>query len=452
MYRRTPIHPLLLLLFVSAGVLLPAVPGCAQVTNMDVNSDLPYTFLPPGARSAGMGGAFTALADDSTAAYSNPAGLLNLSRPEASMEIRHQVFSTPIADGPGSYQVGPDGSLTAFPPYTSYASRSTGLSFLSYTYPKPAWSLGVFRAEVTRFSISAQPDPIDGPGNYRSLAPRDIRADLLIEVYGVAGAWRATPTLWIGGAVTAQKITFSARQLDRRDLHLHWGQHAAADDTAPAGTLGVLWRPSPDWRIGAVFRGGANLDASYAFICGEHPSGARPYVCTRDHVPNGQPDPALSGGTKFKVPDVWSVGVAYALNDRVTASVQYDRIEYSQLLDGLKDSLTVRTDPNAYAISDAGDVHFGIEALSRAGSAHALAFRVGAWKEHQHSLRYRGDLVDAPNAREEVAVALFSTPIGDEWHGTAGLGLTVGARWQFDLAADFSKYRDDYVLSSVVRF
>ena len=284
------------------------------------------------------------------------------------MEIRHQIFSTPIADGPGSYQVGPDGSLAAFPPYTTYTSRSTGLSYLSYTYPKPAWSVGVFRSEVTRFSISAQPDQIDGPGDYRALAPRDIRADLLIEVYGVAGAWRATPTLWIGGAVTAQKMTFSARQLDRRDPHLNWGQHASGDDTAPAGTLGILWRPTRDWRVGAVYRGGANLDASYAFTCGERPSGARPYICTQEHVPNGEPVPSLSGRTKFKVPDVYSLGVAYALNDRVTASVQYDRIEYSQLLDGLSNSLTVRTDPSAYAISDAGDVHFGIEALSRAGS------------------------------------------------------------------------------------
>ena len=433
-------------------LLLAAGAAAAQITNMDVNSDLPYTFLPPGARSAAMGGAFTALADDATAAYSNPAGLLSLSRAEVSMEVRHQRFTTPIADGPGSYGVAPDGSLDAFPPYTGYESSSTGLSFLSYTYPRPAWSLGVFRSEVTRFSITAQPDPIDGPGNFREISPRDIRADLLIEVYGAAAAWRATPKLWIGAAVTAQRMTYSAHQLDRRDPALHWGQRAEGRDTAPSGTVGVLWRPTEALRFGAAFRGGANLDASYSFTCGMRPTGARPYLCQRDHIPNGDPVPSLSGRTKFKVPDVWSVGVAYGLTETVTASVQYDRIAYSQLVDGLRNSLTVATDPNGYRIDDADDVHFGIEALAHTRSGRVLALRGGAWKESQHSLRYQGGLVTGPNGREEVAVALFSTPIGDEWHATAGVGFTARERLQLDLAADLSKYRDSYVVSTVIRF
>jgi long-chain fatty acid transport protein len=437
------------------ALLLALVSGVAmaQVTNMDVNSDLPYTFLPPGARSAGMGGAFTALADDATAAYSNPAGLLSLSRAEVSMEVRHQRFTTPFANGPGSYGVAADGSLDSFPPYTGYESNSTGLSFLSYTYPRPAWSFGVFRTEVTRFSITARPEAIEGPVNFSEIAPRDIRADLLIEVFGAAAAWRATPKLWIGGAVTAQRMTYSAHQLDRRDPALNWGQRAEGRDTGPAGTVGVLWHPTESLRFGAAYRGGANLDASYSFTCGQRPPfGARPFICQRDDIPNGQTVPSLSGKTKFKVPDVWSVGVAYGLTETVTASVQYDHIAYSQLVDGLRNSLTVTSDPKGYRIDDADDIHFGIEALARRRSGGVLALRGGAWKESQHSLRYQGGLVAGPNAREQVAVALFSTPIGDEWHATAGIGYTSRGRLQLDLAADLSKYRDSYVLSTVIRF
>ena len=36
---------------------------------------LQLSFSDPGARSAGLGGAFVALADDATAAFANPAGL-----------------------------------------------------------------------------------------------------------------------------------------------------------------------------------------------------------------------------------------------------------------------------------------------------------------------------------------------------------------------------------------
>lgn len=45
----------------------------------------------PGARSLAMGGAFVALADDATTAYSNPAGLTILERPEISLEDRKSV-------------------------------------------------------------------------------------------------------------------------------------------------------------------------------------------------------------------------------------------------------------------------------------------------------------------------------------------------------------------------
>ena len=424
--------------------------AAAQVTNMDVNSDLPYTFLPPGARSAGMGGAFTALADDATAAYSNPAGLLQLSRPEVSVEVRHQTFETPIADGPGSYGVAPDGSLASFPPYTDYGSDATGLSFLSYTWPKPRWAVGLFRTEVTRFSIEARTDQIDGPAEFREIAPFDIRADLAIEIWGAAFAWRATPKLWLGGAVTVQQLDYEAHQLDRRDADREWGQRASGDDAAPSGTLGVLVRPTDALRVGLAWRGGAKLDARYSFTCGTRQVGfGRPAICRNQGIPDGQPVPSLSGDTTFKVPDVWTLGVAFALSESLTASVQYDRIEYSDLLDGMRNSLTVDTDPAGYSIDDAGDLHFGVEGLTETRGGGTVAVRAGAWLEHQHSLRYRGSLAAG---REELAVALFSTPIGDEWHATAGLGFTAGGRVQIDLAADLSHYRDTYLVSTVVRF
>lgn len=40
-----------------------------------------------------------ALADDATAAFANPAGLVQLVRPEVSVEGRHWSFSTPFTLG-----------------------------------------------------------------------------------------------------------------------------------------------------------------------------------------------------------------------------------------------------------------------------------------------------------------------------------------------------------------
>jgi hypothetical protein len=58
-----------------------------------------FSFSNPGARSLGFGGAFVALADDATAAFANPAGLVQLSRPEVSVEGKLWYFSTPFTEG-----------------------------------------------------------------------------------------------------------------------------------------------------------------------------------------------------------------------------------------------------------------------------------------------------------------------------------------------------------------
>lgn len=50
--------------------------------------NLQFNFSDPGARSLGFGGAFIGLADDATAAFANPAGLVQLGKPEVSIEVR----------------------------------------------------------------------------------------------------------------------------------------------------------------------------------------------------------------------------------------------------------------------------------------------------------------------------------------------------------------------------
>lgn len=55
-----------------------------------------FSFSNPGARSMGFGGAFAALADDATAAFANPAGLVQLAAPEVTLEVRHWSSSIPF--------------------------------------------------------------------------------------------------------------------------------------------------------------------------------------------------------------------------------------------------------------------------------------------------------------------------------------------------------------------
>ena len=90
-----------------------------------------------------MGGAFTARADDATAVYANPAGLIQLSRPEVSIEGRRWEHANRFLNG--GTQLDPD-SLDGLI-YDETDDSTSGLSFLSGFYPSKSgrWVVGLFR-------------------------------------------------------------------------------------------------------------------------------------------------------------------------------------------------------------------------------------------------------------------------------------------------------------------
>jgi long-subunit fatty acid transport protein len=114
-----------------------------------------FSFSNPGARSLGLGGAFAAIADDATAAFANPAGLTQLTRPEVSIEGRQWRYSTPFAVG-GRVSGEPTGIGLDTPIRTGVSEfDSTSLSFLSFVYPGRDWTLAVSRHQSARFEASA---------------------------------------------------------------------------------------------------------------------------------------------------------------------------------------------------------------------------------------------------------------------------------------------------------
>ena len=80
---------LTLVIGIAAVLTMTAVPAHAQ-TGQTAQIPLQFDFLNPGARSLALGSAFTAVADDATAAFTNPAGLTYLIKPEVSAEFRYR--------------------------------------------------------------------------------------------------------------------------------------------------------------------------------------------------------------------------------------------------------------------------------------------------------------------------------------------------------------------------
>src|SRR6478752_8631824 len=142
---------------------LAVLSQCASaVTDSDVNSVIPFNLANPGARSLGMGGAFLGLSDDSTAAYTNPAGLTQLSETEISIEGRHTEYSVPFVNG-GSTPIDPFDTEAL---HAASASNSiNNMSFLSIVIPRDRWAFALFRDEVIHydntFEGSLEPETID---------------------------------------------------------------------------------------------------------------------------------------------------------------------------------------------------------------------------------------------------------------------------------------------------
>ena len=78
----------LLAVLIGASLVGVAAPAFA-ITDEEGNASIQFAFVPPGARSLGMGGAFVGRADDATAAYTNPAG------PDAAAGVRDRRGGPP---------------------------------------------------------------------------------------------------------------------------------------------------------------------------------------------------------------------------------------------------------------------------------------------------------------------------------------------------------------------
>lgn len=145
-----------------AAILGGALPAAAQVevpfgTIISEQAQASFVLLGAGARAAGMGGAFTAVADDATAASFNPAGLAQLLVPEASLVVDYRRIRDRFVDFTSFDQVPPlplTDSSTAF--------DHPDLSFLSITLPARwlgrRWAFQLSDQELVDFTYESDLD------------------------------------------------------------------------------------------------------------------------------------------------------------------------------------------------------------------------------------------------------------------------------------------------------
>jgi long-chain fatty acid transport protein len=456
---------------------LVGIPAFAQNTE-DQNV---FDFSLPGARGRGIGGAFVAIADDATAVYSNPAGLMQLFRPEMSIEIRRWNFTSLVptrghafgpATGLGTDTI--DGLVDG-----RARDAATGVSFASFVYPGDGWAVGVFRHQTARYRMNRQ---IEGPffhctGGFRvdtttadpPFCEPQARADGIDRVFpkkqslaldisssGGAFAFDLPAHVSIGGALQFFSFSIDAtntvfdHRLAKKYLPANFADPENVDlvsrqfgtDHALAMNAGVLWDVSRHWALGASFRQGARFRFSTRTVRGQASGGPGDLVAEQDDNP-------------FKVPDTFSVGVVYRPSEHWRISTEYDRIQFHQLIDDFRNTAFVRGSPEAAVVSagirlnNSNQFRVGAEYFVLLPGARSLSLRGGAWYDPNHQTYFDADRTTGLPAPGWAI--LFPRREGNA-HVSGGLGFTTSRHLQFDAAVDLSTLVDTFAVSAVWRF
>jgi long-subunit fatty acid transport protein len=430
---------LLLTVILAAG-------SAALAQNEGVPPTFEFSFSNPGARSLGFGGAFVALADDATAAFANPAGLVQLARPEISLEGRYWGYSTPYVEGGRIFGEPLGFGLDSTPGLRTGTSSTdlTGLSFLSFVYPRKRWSIAIYRHQLANYEFYGETQGLYSgpwPGGIGVRREFDLSQLVNLEVvsYGLAAAYSFNESFSLGvGLVYSEgsmsfltrshgvlsnnvpnDILFSERPL--LDENVLTSLSFEVDDSDWSVIAGFLWRLSRGWSVGGVFRQGPEFGGLLEFRTGPtFPASTPPGTLLA-----AQPE-------VLDLPNVYGLGVAYRFPDeRLTLSFEWDRVGYSSIFARESD----------LSLEDGNEYHLGGEYVFL-DSTPMVAVRAGIWLDPDHEVSYSGD--------NYVAAALLQ-PGDDNIHYSAGLGLAF-KRFQVDFGVDFSDLVDTASLSMIYSF
>jgi long-chain fatty acid transport protein len=443
----------------ATGALLAAAGGASAQQSLQV--PIQFDFLNPGARSLALGSAFVAVADDATAAWTNPAGLWNLPYTEVSIEGRYQRFTQLFMTG-GRLS----GSITgrgqdAFngPDFADIADARMGPSFVSFVKKfgraKEAkdgteavgsqFKLAAYRHELIRVDQTFSSRGVFQFGRFdvRDAAFNAQRA-LSIDNYGLSVARPWGPVL-LGAGISAARFSLDYGIAN----FLHESFYEAPDpqqvlfrftqqgkDWSVGGTAGILVPFAGRGAVGAAFRRGPSF--SYT------------------NVATSIAKPEETYESSFRVPDVLAVGVSArpfstAPHDSWLFTVEYKHVRNSQLRAGYIASFLTQGDTiekaSGYSIADSNEFHVGAEFVLPVPGEPAL--RGGAWFDPDHSVRYTrspaNDLYD-----ERFGTSLSSGK--DLWHYTGGVGLAVSDVFEINIAADVTSRSRSFSTSAIVRF
>jgi long-chain fatty acid transport protein len=427
-----------LLALVVATVGLAAT--AAAQTNDEIFPTLQWNFSTPGARANGMGRSFIGIADDASAAVTNPAGLMSLTRPQVYAEFKTTRLKVD--------RLAAANSLTTLQP-TANTTTVNALSFLSVSAPinsklAVGFSVHRFLDYHETFSLATRLVPND-PAN-QAFFPVTGQADFTGTAFGGSVAYQVTEGLRIGLTVAGNRLgadSEATRNDFRADLtasNIIVNQTSIHDtQNAVSATIGALYK------VNEMVSLGFSYEKSPHFNTTENLQRNPGFSTTPQSNQTLVATPGFPKDVQMNVPDHFGFGAAIRPNSKLLIAADAVRTNYASLSETT--TIVFSTDtakPTDYVTPDVTEFHVGAEYNVFDLSGNPLFVRAGVFTNPDHLVTYKG----APPIPTEVAKYNL-LPRTDETRGTIGVGFVVGPRAQIDAAYVFGK---EFVLSSGVRF
>ncbi|MEM9302127.1 MAG: outer membrane protein transport protein [Pseudomonadota bacterium] len=457
----------------------PVRPDNVNPTAPTSVSGIPIDQLPPGARALGLGGAFSAVADDATAAEANPAGQVQLLEPEFSLHLRHSDNDLDFYDAEQRNPLPFTGQAPN--PINNFSDSSTNVSFASFVYPIDNFVVSAFYTNNADLSALAAPTTFADEIFVDTYTSRQQLGGEL-DGYGLSVAYRINDRLSIGFTAKRNEISLSSfdqTQIDNfRDFEFIFNQarpdisaeefasvindsflidsQIEDDDSAMSYSMGLLMKPTDKWSLALTYRIGAEFDivsdAVFTQSIGCVGSGQARDVCDLgfrgiDLDPFNSTQ-ITSLPANVRVPDVLTFGAAWRPSDTLLFSLDINKTSYGDLaqprsrtlgfefpVDGTPFGDPPTTILDVEPIEDEWTINFGAEKVFFLDSDlfNLFTVRAGAFTDEDRD-----------------GTTLLDT---DDTHITAGLGLVLlDYKLQIDVAADFSDRTDNIVLSAIYKF
>jgi long-chain fatty acid transport protein len=378
---------------------------------------LEYSFAPPGARSLAMGASFLGLADDATAAASNPAGLTILTKPEVSAHFRYSSFDLEAPDtvlGIGT---------------ETFTDEVGSPSFLSFVYPWRSAAASVYYQRSSNFRSHSFFDGeslTTGGGLQRY---DQVETKFGVEIFGAAAAFKLGPKVSIGGSAQASRVSLDSVLQFTFPTVIGLTQATLAPNASATKftwNAGFLVTPIRKLSLGGVYKKGAKAEFPEELLI-TLTSGTD--TLELDSIPTAVP---------INVPDVFGGGLAIRATESWTILADVLRIRYGQASLPLDQANAYQAfgfggNNAAYEeLTDKTEIHLGTEYTWSGGSDWNFAVRVGYFSDPDH------DGIKGIDAGQH--------------HGTIGGGVVIKNRLQLDLAGNFAKNIRDGLFSVVIRF